>query len=459
MAATNEAVGINPEIHIDLTKPFGWYDLTCKASLNEYHYDAEFINDLLKVFVEINGKELYIIKDFNARDGVYVASFKNRDSIHKLLTDLRLWSETSEYSRPKVITGWDVFQKYKYFFNYEDIVFNSDNKRLFGIFHGWHWNELDDVNMDVLNLWFKHVKEVICNDDPVKYEYINKWIAYIVQNATRSTVGLVLQGIQGAGKNAFSDVLAQLFRGFSNGDITDMDDLTGNNSGIENKVFIALNEARNAGEDRFANFDKLKAYIVAPSIDISEKYVKKHSTENVLNIVFTTNNDYPIKIEKGDRRYYVLMVSGRYKHDKQYFNDYYKACNGDDFFNNLMTYYMYHSTSFTEVRDPPMTEEKEAVIDASRSPIDLFIAQHYDELLEGWKCDECRDAKPYEIKDRQFNLAMAGKCIRKQRRDGNRKPYYYQLKSEWIEYYKGKSEDSEVSVGEPAQSASADGGI
>jgi phage/plasmid-associated DNA primase len=313
---------------------------------------------------------------------------------------------------------------------------------MFGVFHGWQWAPVTEVDMTKLDLWFKHLREVICNDDPVKFEYINKWIAYVVQNATRSTVGLVLQGIQGAGKNAFTDILTLLFRGFSNGDITDMEDLTGNNSGIENKVLVVLNEARNAGEERFANFDKLKAYVVAPFIDISEKYVVKHKAENVLNIIFTTNNDYPIKIEKGDRRYYVLMVSGKYKHDKQNFNDYWKECSGAEFFGNLMTYYQQLDTTFNDVRDPPTTEEKEAIIDASRSPIDQFIADNFQLFLDGWKCDEARMAKPYEIKDRTFNLAISNKCSRKQRRIGSSKPYYYELKPEWIVYYRPKEDEA-----------------
>jgi hypothetical protein len=291
--------------------------------------------------------------------------------------------------------------------------------------------------MDVLKLWFKHLDEVIASGDVKISTFINKWIAYICQHAARTTTALILKGIQGSGKNAFTDVLSQLFRGFSNGDITDLDDLTGNNSGIENKVFIALNEARNAGEARFANFDKLKAFVVAPYIDIAEKYVKKHKAENVLNIVFTTNNDYPVKIENGDRRYLVLNVCGKYKHDKQYFNEYWKACSGSEFFDNLLTYYMNYPTSFDEIREPPMTDEKQDIIDASKSPVDLFITAHFQQFFDGWKTDEVRAAKPYDItSEKAFTLGIASKCKRIQRREGTAKPYYYQLLPEWVNIYR-----------------------
>jgi hypothetical protein len=327
-------------------------------------------------------------------------------------------------------------------FIYEDSVFKSDNPRFFGVWHGWNWRKLPSVDDQVLSPWFKHLFDVIADGDEAKYQYINKWIGYIAQNAGSTTAGLILKGIQGAGKNAFTDTLAKLFRGFSNGDITDMEDLLKFNSGIENKVLIVLNEARNAGDNHWANYDKLKAYVVAPTIDISEKYIKKRTVPNVLNVIFTTNNDYRLKIESGDRRYFVLTVNGRYKRDKAYFNAFWKACSGDVFFDNLLTYYLGVETSFDEVRDPPMTEEKQDIIDAGRSHVDRFITEHYTEFVEGWRCDQVMAERPPECTSpKAFKLAILGKCKQVRRRVGTARFRVYVLKNEWLDYYKPQEED------------------
>jgi hypothetical protein len=232
-----------------------------------------------------------------------------------------------------------------------------------------------------------------------------------------------------------------------------MDDLIGFNSDIENKVLLVLNEARNAGDNRFANYDKLKAFITDPYIDIAEKYVRKHTVDNVLNMIFTTPNDYPVKIDNGDRRYFVLDVNGKYKHDKSYFNEYWKACSGQTFFDNLLTFYMQLPTTFNEVRDPPMTVEKQDIIDASRTPVERFIMDHYDQFVEGWETDEVKSARPEECtSEKAFILAITGKCKRERRRVPNSttRPYFYVLKPEWHEYFKPEGYDERVAAMGPA---------
>jgi hypothetical protein len=74
---------------------------------------------------------------------------------------------------------------------------------------------------------------------------------------------------------------------------------------IENKILIVANEMKNCGESRMPNMDALKSIITDNSFNVGEKYVPKHDVENCINMIMVTNNLFPIKIEKSDRRYLV----------------------------------------------------------------------------------------------------------------------------------------------------------
>ncbi|KAA6365858.1 MAG: hypothetical protein EZS28_038615 [Streblomastix strix] len=49
--------------------------------------------------------------------------------------------------------------------------------------------------------------------------------------------------------------------------------------------------------------DALKSIITDNQIRINEKNQPRRTSENVMNLIMVTNNDFPIKIEANDRRY------------------------------------------------------------------------------------------------------------------------------------------------------------
>ena len=54
-----------------------------------------------------------------------------------------------------------------------------------------------------------------------------------------------------------------------------------------------------------------------------------------------------------------------------------------EFYENLLTYFIKYDLSEFNVRKIPMTEAKQDLIEASQSPLDVWICQHYDELCKG----------------------------------------------------------------------------
>ncbi|KAA6372786.1 MAG: hypothetical protein EZS28_031687, partial [Streblomastix strix] len=173
--------------------------------------------------------------------------------------------------------------------------------------------------------------------DEKLYNYVINWIAYILQNAGKKTESsLVLKGIQGIGKNRFTDVLCELMAGYSCKNCTNIKELTGNfRSIVEGKVLIIANEMTNFGEDKRANNEGLKSIESDYTIRINEKNQPRRDAENVANFIFVSNNPYPVKIEASDRRYVVL----------KYLKDF-------------------------EMRQLPMTEAKRDIIKTSKSQIE-----------------------------------------------------------------------------------------
>ena len=82
------------------------------------------------------------------------------------------------------------------------------------------------------------------------------------------------------------------------------------------------------------------------------------------------------------------------------------------------------------VRDIPMTEAKRDIIDASKSPIDVWINDHYDELVKGMICSSALVCKPSDMKDKNFQLSIKDKCDRKQKRIDGKRVWCYFLKDE-----------------------------
>lgn len=60
-----------------------------------------------------------------------------------------------------------------------------------------------------IQLYLKHIKTVICDGNAIYYDYIIKWLAYIMQNPLGMTqVALVIISKQGGtGKNLFANVM------------------------------------------------------------------------------------------------------------------------------------------------------------------------------------------------------------------------------------------------------------
>ena len=433
--------------NIDLNDNFTMTNISSKAEKHLYKTYKDVVEDLSRVirFVESNNL-MFIIKTYDIHNEKYVIGYMTNTNMKELLKMIKLWNDER-----KTITGYDAFIAYKSKLTIKGIRFYSHNdKDIFSIFNGFKYNTVENINIELISNYLNMIKEVIADSNEDIYNYLLNWISYIIQNpGKKAETAIVLKGLQGIGKNTFTDVICELLSGYSENNVNQIGELTGNfNSVIESKMLLVLNELKNVGEDRLANFDTLKSIITDKTIRINEKNQPRRTSENVSNLIFVTNNSYPVKIESGDRRYVVLACNGKYKNNNDFWTNMYNSFT-PEFYSHLLTYFINRDITEFNPRIIPLTEAKQDLIEASRSPVELFICDHYNELCKGMLCSEALLNKPCEIKERSFQLQLKDKCDKKRETKGDRK-WYYILKDEYKSiYHQTEREDDELIYEEP----------
>jgi hypothetical protein len=305
-------------------------------------------------------------------------------------------------------------------------------------------------------LFLAHVREQITGGDNKTYDYIIDWISFIIQNrgldGKKTKTAIILKGLPGCGKNApFTDIISELLKGYANSNVTDINEISGDfNTATENKLLVVANELKNVGEGRLANFDCLKSIIKDPNLNINQKFTPRRESQNVSNFIFVSNHAFPVKIEQGDRRYVVCSCSGKYSADtpenRQYWAEFFKARDDPEFYNNLMRFFLDRDISGFNPVNIPETQAKTDIMDASISPVDLFIKDNYKKFVDGWLVQEVLNARSYtpqikDLKPNNFSLQIKERCNRDRKMIKGITYYYYRLKPEMLEMLKPDKEE------------------
>ncbi|MBY0529258.1 MAG: hypothetical protein K2P51_03615 [Rhabdochlamydiaceae bacterium] len=200
---------------------------------------------------------------------------------------------------------------------FENIVFDptrpGDYENNFNIFKGF---AIVPKKGDC-NLYWKHVKEVICSSHESSYDYVRKWMACVVQRPTLLATAIVLRGLQGTGKNKFVEYFGRLFGPYYL-TLTSLEHLTGKfNSHLKYAYLVHANEALWGGSKK--EVGALKAFITDPTIIIEGKGKDALPIDNCRHLIISSNEDWAVPIDLDDRRFFVLNISPHRKEDSAYF--------------------------------------------------------------------------------------------------------------------------------------------
>ena len=245
---------------------------------------------------------------------------------------------------------------------------------------GFRAQLVQEVNMELVQPWLDHIREVWSSGDDHYYRYILSWLHRILTHPeTPSEIALVIMGDQGAGKTLPGDFLCDnVFGRAVSLTTTGLDSITARfNACFMSKVFINANELTTMGDSYHGAFDRMKAFITDKTVQIEQKGREHITINNCANFLCTTNHDWTVKLEAGDRRYACFTCSSVRRGDEEYFARL-AACmtnaHGDHFFTYMTT--MFSDT--VPLRRIPKTELRMSMMDSSKSACVRFIEEFID---------------------------------------------------------------------------------
>lgn len=309
------------------------------------------------------------------------------------------WLLDENYENPKWVTLYKIIMEVNDEILYDRIEFqpyvyredflNNNPENIFNLFTGFIYSPKPDLEIDESEIYclLDHIKHIWCQDKMDCYKYILNWIAHLVQKPDKKIgVEIVLKStMQGAGKNIMWQVIGDHILGSKYYlELNDINQLTGKfNSLLENKILTICDELGIFGGSHKDN-DKIKNIISQPKQRIERKGLEAIFINDYNNYVALTNNDWSVKVEAGDRRYFTLEISNEKAVDKKYFKPLVKIINGENpracehFYNFLMRI----DISDWDIGDIPMTEfKRELKLNSVPKPILYIIEAMKGELL------------------------------------------------------------------------------
>ena len=212
-------------------------------------------------------------------------------------------------------------------------------------------------------------------------KFLEQWIACGLQRPgiKMFSAPVLWSSMTGSGKNLLVETVGSLY-----GDnfLTASDsDLADNfNDWAHHRQLVFLDEALSAGTRQEASM--MKRLITRTKARINEKYKPKYEVRDCINYIVASNNPDAVRIENNDRRYWVVRVS-----EKKVSEDLVKrilklreGAGRNALFDHMLRVDL---TGFNPHAEPPVTEDKKMMEEASKSDLETFVSQVMEDMKRG----------------------------------------------------------------------------
>lgn len=164
-----------------------------------------------------------------------------------------------------------------------------------------------------------HLRDVVTG--PQHIGFLLAWLAQQVQDPAHHTqVMIILQGLQGAGKNIILDFFRDrvLGEGVAFKTSNPSKDIFGGHSvALRDRIFVNLDEL--SSDDIRPLMPRLKDLVTSSTVHVNPKNQPAFDVRNLANILATSNHINPIHIEPQERRIVVFACNSSKKGDTAYF--------------------------------------------------------------------------------------------------------------------------------------------
>lgn len=302
------------------------------------------------------------------------------------------------------------------------------------LFPGWAMRPKEGHPEKFVN----HVRDILCRGDEERAYWIFNRLAYMIQYGNEVVpTSLVITGAQGAGKSIIGDYLERMIGTLNYKYLHDAEALkTRFSEELVGKFVIVADEAIFAGDPQLRN--KLKSMIAAKNLREEGKGKAAKDAQNVMFLIVFSNEDEPVGIEPGDRRFSVMKPDDRYSYDNckrdpevkkmatKYFNELVKEMRGDGPA-KLLHMLLNWDVDKNAARIPLDTEEKQDMQESRTLKTDSLTAYIYYLWSVGYGDDSQDDPNPSE--ERWGGRVRTGKL--------------YEDYGEWVKTQKAHHRNSE----------------
>lgn len=253
------------------------------------------------------------------------------------------------------------------------------------LFRGFKAKPRKSFDLKIIQPLLDHNLKVVNNGNAQHATYLIKWMAHIIQRPhVKTGVCPVSFGSPGSGKNTFFEFFGKMVIGNDHYCyINDIDQFAGKfNSFLGLALFVILDEVTFAGGHKVPN--KIKSLITQSRQLIEKKGIDAIQCDSFLNCAALSNNDDAVKIERGDRRFFVKRSGNSALGDDKYFTNLRKVMGDPLVADHFITYLYSIDVSDFVVGQALSTPEKEDMKIFAMRPVELFAS----ELMAGNIRDE-----------------------------------------------------------------------
>lgn len=328
----------------------------------------------------VRSSNAYLFKAFDPDTGRYRHELRTHREMTNILSKHRF--PMPQDSRGLTVKDYkgSEFLDSGYILMYESVVFlplvpgatilqyPGGGFRVFNMFGGFRFTRDTALVTEVrTGPFLSHAKHILCNNNDDLFNYFMTWLAHLVQHpATKPGTALLLVSSPGAGKNVFFDIFRDVIGCVHYMLVNNTDRVLSRfNAHLATKLLVVMDEA---------TFDKshegaavMKSLITQTDTVLEKKFTDAMTVKSYERYVLLSNDENPIKIDRGDRRYCCLDVSDERVGNHAYF-DWFTACYRDtDSLRAVYSMLSFWPNVPVVLPPPPTTSLKQDIIENSAS--------------------------------------------------------------------------------------------
>ena len=270
---------------------------------------------------------------------------------------------------------------------YDMAVYPPDSKCPDSVFNIWRPFEMEKLKSwkkdeNAIKMMKSHIK-ILCGNNQLVANYLELWIAQMIQFPSAKSICPTLISDEGAGKGTLMRLFERMLGREKILQTTKPSQYVwGNFNGQMKNAFLVNLDELSKKECEGAN-GYIKGLITEPRININQKGIDPYDIASYHRFINTTNVEDPIKTSKTDRRNLIIRASDELIGNRDYFDKMYSMLKNDDAVKSIYEYFksLPDADKFCDLPIPE-TEYQKDIKEVYTSPIELWLRHLTEENIK-----------------------------------------------------------------------------